>query len=412
MTEGPVAGRGGRRAGSGSGDGRPTLVHLTTIDLSLEHLLGPQLSAFADAGYDVVGMSAPGEWVPAIERRGVPHVAIRHLSRSMSPTSDVRALVELWRAFRRLSPAIVHTHNPKSGVLGRIAARAAGVPVVVNTVHGLYATPEDRFSRRALVYAAERFAAAFSHAELVQNPEDVPVLRRLRVPADRVTLLGNGVDLGRFGRHGDVEAVRREVRSGWGVADGEIVVGTVGRLVLEKGYREVFDAWEAVRRSHPGARLVVIGPAEPDKADGLPDPEIERARSMGVHFEGHRDDVERCYHGMDVFVLASHREGFPRAAMEAAASGLPIVATDIRGCRQVVESGVTGLLVPVRTVEPLVAAITRLVEDTGLRRSMGEAAQRKAAAEFDDRRVIATTLAVYEGLLRRKGLRPPTPGSP
>ncbi len=403
------------RAGVGAGTpprgAQPTLVHVTTVDLSLEHLLGPQLSAFVDAGYDVVAMSAPGEWVPAVERRGVRYEAIRHLSRSMSPTSDARALVELWQAFRRLRPAIVHTHNPKSGVLGRIAARAAGVPVVVNTVHGLYATPEDPFARRALVYAAERLAAAFSHAELVQNPEDVPVLRRLRVPAERLTLLGNGVDLARFGRHGDVEAARREVRQEWGVADGDVVVGTVGRLVLEKGYRELFGAWEVVRRAHPNARLVVIGPTEPHKADELPAAEVERARAMGVHFDGHRDDVERRYHGMDVFVLASHREGFPRAAMEAAASGLPIVATDIRGCRQVVEPGVTGLLVPVRTVEPLAAALTRLVDDAVLRRSMGEAAVRKAAAEFDDRRVVATTLAVYEGLLRRKGLRPPSPGT-
>ena len=108
------------------------------------------------------------------------------------------ALVELWRLFRRLRPDIVHTHNPKPGLYGRVAARAAGVPGVVNTVHGLYASPEDRVSRRAVVYALERAASMCSGAELVQNPEDLQVLSRLGVPSDKLVLLGNGVDLQRF----------------------------------------------------------------------------------------------------------------------------------------------------------------------------------------------------------------------
>ena len=394
---------------SGPSGRPPRLVHLTTVDISLEYLLGPQLSAFVEAGYEVIGVSAPGDLVPTVEARGVRHVPLRHSTRSMHVGKDLRVIAELRRVFKELAPDIVHTHNPKPGVYGRLAARAAGVPVVLNTVHGLYAQPEDRFAKRAVIYGLERIAATCSQAELVQNPEDIPVLRSLRIPADRITLLGNGVDLSRFGHHGDTDETREAVRAEWDVGPEDVVVGAVGRLVLEKGYRELFDAWELVRRDHPEARLVVIGPFDPAKADEVPAEVVDQARSIGVHFDGHRDDVDRRYLGMDAYVLASYREGFPRSAMEAAASGLPIVATDIRGCRQVVDHEVTGLLVPARTVEPLADALSRLVGDAGLRAAMSKAAIDKAAAEFDDRRVVDITLRTYDRLLRAAGRPLPTP---
>jgi len=113
------------------------LVHVTTTDMSLELLLGPQLSAFVDAGYEVFGASSAGPYVDAIEARGVQHLPLRHATRSMAPQHDVAALVELRRLFRDLRPDVAHTHNPKPGVYGRLAARAAHVPAIVNTVHGL-----------------------------------------------------------------------------------------------------------------------------------------------------------------------------------------------------------------------------------------------------------------------------------
>jgi len=234
-------------------------------------LLGPQLGAFAAAGYEVIGVSAPGPFVGQLRAAGIDHVALRHATRSMSPAHDAAALVELTGLFRRLRPDIVHTHNPKPGVYGRLAAAAAGVPVVVNTVHGLYATPDDRLARRAVVYGLERLAATCSDTELVQNPEDVAVLARLGVPADKITLLGNGIDLARF--HPD-PADREAVRAELGYEPGDVVVGVVGRLVWEKGYREVFAAAAALHARRPGVRFVVAGPADDAKDDALGEPDI------------------------------------------------------------------------------------------------------------------------------------------
>jgi lipopolysaccharide/colanic/teichoic acid biosynthesis glycosyltransferase/glycosyltransferase involved in cell wall biosynthesis len=384
---------------------RPVLVHLTTVDMSLALLLLPQLVAFREAGYEVIGVSAPGPYVETLRAHGIEHVALSRSTRSNDVRADLATAREFVALCRRLRPEIVHTHNPKPGIYGRIGARLAGVPVVVNTVHGLYAQPEDPLPRRAVVYGLERIAAAFSDAELVQNPEDLEVLRRLRVPAERLHLLGNGIDLDRFdpAKHA---GCRSEVRAELGIRDDEVVVGLVGRLVIEKGYREVFAAARALRDDHPHVRFVVVGPAEPEKADAISQAELDRAAETGVMFLGLRDDVERLYPAMDLYVLASHREGFPRSAMEAAAMGLPLVVTDIRGCRQVVEHGANGLSFPVRDMPALVQAILALVDDVGQRTVMSQASRVKAEAEFDVRRQIARTLDGYGTLLNASTAAP------
>ena len=380
---------------------RPTVVHLTTVDMSLALLLLPQLTAFREAGYDVVGVSASGPYVPLLKDHGIRHVALDRSTRAANLRADLAAARAFVRVCRRLRPDIVHTHNPKPGVYGRIGARLARVPHVVNTVHGLYAQPTDPFPRRAAVYALERVAASFSDVELVQNPEDIPTLRRLRIPRRKLHVLGNGVDLDRFDPSRYTDA-RRQVRAELGIGDDEVLVGLVGRLVAEKGYREVFAAAREVRRRHPGARFVVAGPLDPDKADGITVEERDRAAAEAdVRFLGLYDEVECLYAAMDLYVLASHREGFPRSAMEAAAMGLPIVATDIRGCRQVVDHERTGLLVPVRDTAALAGAIGALAADRERRTHMGAAAREKALAEFDDRRQVSITLEVYERLLAR-----------
>jgi glycosyltransferase involved in cell wall biosynthesis len=392
---------------------RPTVIHVTTTDISLELLLGPQLEAFVAAGFEVLGASAPGPYAASLARRGVWHVPLQHATRSIAPFEDSRALLELVGLFRRLRPDIVHTHNPKPGLYGRVAARIAGVPAVVNTVHGLYALPDDPAPKRAFVYGLERLAATCSHVELVQNPEDAIVLRRLGVPSRKLALLGNGIDLPRFDPASINEVDRAAARVELGAtAPTDVVVGVVGRLVREKGYPEVFDAAQRLRHDLPELRFAVIGPEEPHKSSSLNREDRNAACAAGVRFLGSRDDVVRLYRGMDLYALASYREGFPRSAMEAAAMGLPIVATDIRGCRQVVEPGDTGLLVPARDSTALAAAIATLAVDPERRERMGAAGRQKAMQEFDQQRCIDLTLTTYRRLLARAGISGPEVRAP
>ena len=380
------------------------VAHLTTTDISLRYLLGAQLRAVVDQGDEALGISAPGPFVPEVEAWGVRHIPLARSTRGMNPLADMRAALHLWRILRRERVDVLHTHNPKPGLYGRVVGRLAGVPVVVNTVHGLYATPDDPLARRLVVYGLEAIASRFSHAELVQNPEDLGTIGRYRIaPPGRARLLGNGVDLTRFDPAAVPAARRRAVRDALGLGDGDVLVGTVGRLVAEKGYVELF---EAVRSLGDAVALVVVGPEDPEKADALDPVVVESAGAAGVRFVGLRDDMPDLYAAMDVFVLASHREGFPRAAMEAAAMALPIVATDIRGCRQVVDHGVNGLLVPVGDSPALAQAISELAADPDRRQRLGSAGRRIAEDRFDERRVVDVVMRTYAEQQARPAGRP------
>jgi len=378
---------------------RPAKVaHLTTVDMSLRYLLLPQLEAVLAGEGEALGISASGPWVEELTTRGIRHRALASSTRSFSLVADVRAAWELWRILREERPDVLHTHNPKPGLYGRVVGRLARVPIVVNTVHGLYATPDDPVITRAIVYLLEAMAARCSDAELVQNPEDVALLRRWHL-SPRAQLLGNGIDLTRFDPDRVDPAERASRRAGFGVTDDTVVIGVVGRLVAEKGYPELLEAFA---RLTPGRfALVCVGGSDDEKADRLDPALVARAEADGVRFLGHRDDVDALLGAFDVFVLPSHREGFPRAAMEAAAMALPIVATDVRGCREIVEPGVNGFLVPVHDPAALAGALEAMA-DPGLRFRFGSGSRRRAVERFDEREVVRRVLECYRAVARRK----------
>jgi glycosyltransferase involved in cell wall biosynthesis len=371
-------------------DPRLRIAHLTTVDMSLALLLATELRADVEAGHEVIGISAPGRYVEQIETLGVRHVAVPALTRSWNLRSDARAARQLWGAIRRLDLDVLHTHNPKTGVLGRVLGRLAGVPVVVNTCHGLWAGPEDGRLKRVAVLGIEGVAAQFSHAELFQNAADRDALA-WAVPDHKAEVVGNGVDLERF--RFDPKG-RARVRAEWGVPEDTVLVGSVGRLVAEKGVAELSAAALLLGNR---ATVVWVGPNDEAKADQIAAP------VAGVEMVGERADMPAVYSALDVFVLASHREGFSRSAMEAAACGRPMALTDIRGCREIGEHGRHLLLVPPRDPSDLGAALRSLVEDPDLRKRLGDAARARAAAVFDQVAVANRSLATYTRILGRVG---------
>jgi glycosyltransferase involved in cell wall biosynthesis len=372
-------------------DGKPLRVgHLTTVDMSLALLLGTELAYDVECGFEVFGLSAPGSYVERVEKLGVRHVALPALTRSWDVSADLRAMRELRATLAKLDLDVLHTHNPKTGVIGRVLGRVARVPAVVNTCHGLWIRPEDPLAKKAFVLGSEAFAAAFSHAELYQNGVDRQTLRRF-VPAWRSRVAGNGVDLDRFRFDADG---REKLRAEWGVSPDELVVGGVGRRVAEKGIREFAAAARALEGL---ARFVWVGPSDDDKADALDAVE-------GLEFVGAYDDMPAVYSALDVFVLPSYREGFSRSGMEAAACGRPMILTDIRGCREIGTHEEHLLLVPPREVAPLADAMRRLLDDPALRGRLAEAARVRARQEFDQRRVARLSVLTYQAVARKRGL--------
>ncbi|GAA4841700.1 glycosyltransferase family 4 protein [Kitasatospora terrestris] len=372
--------------------GRPLRVaHLTTVDMSLQLLLATELKVDLEAGFETYGISAPGPYVERLTAIGVRHEPLHALTRAWRPRADAAAGRELLAVLRRIRPDVLHTHNPKTGVLGRILGRAAGVPVVVNTCHGLWAQAHDPLAKRAFVLGAEAFAARFSHAELYQNGEDRQTLSRA-VPAGRSRVVGNGVDLTRFET---APSLRARLRAELGLSEDELLVGGVGRRVAEKGIREYAETARALAGK---ARFVWIGPDDPDKPDAL------REAERGVEFLGSRDDMPAVYAALDVFVLPSYREGFSRSAMEAAASGLPMVLSDIRGCREIGSHGEHLLLTPPGDARALTTALDRLLTEPALREQLGAAARRRALEQFDQRAVARVSLETYAAVARARGL--------
>jgi len=384
---------------------RPVRVaQITTIDMTLRFILRGQIRHLRDEGFDVTAVSARGPWTAELEAEGVRHIPWPYATRAWDPVADVRAFFELLRILRRERFDLVHTHTPKAGVMGRVAARLVGVPCVVSSIHGFYATPEDSLKRRVPVLALEWIAALFSDLELYDSEEDLAWARRIGlVKGSKGRFLGNGVDLQRFDPSAvppdRVVALRQEL----GIADDALVVGAVGRLVAEKGYRELFAAARKVRQTMPDTRFVVLGAPDRAKADVIRDKEIERAKA-DVIFAGWVEEVRDLLALMDVFVLPSWREGQPVSAIEAAAMGKALVLTDIRGCREVARDGREGLLVPPRNAERLASAIHRLLADEALRDRLGKAARERAMDRFDEAKISRRLVALFGKLLSQKGV--------
>ncbi|HEV8352592.1 MAG TPA: glycosyltransferase family 4 protein [bacterium] len=401
----------GPAAGTAAEGVRPKVAHIGTVDLSLRFQLFDQLRHLRQAGYDVVAVSSPGPEVPRFEAAGIRHIPV-HISRHpFSPLADLRSVLALWRVMRRERFTIVHTHNPKPGFLGQIAARLAGVPIVTNTVHGFYFHEHQPGPVRKFYMILERIAGRFSDVVFIQSAEDVKTALKKGIAAPgKIRHLGNGIDIRRFSRaaiaRADPVAKRREI----GLPPAGPVVGFVGRLVKEKGVLDLLAAARLVRARIPAVRFVFVGPVDKPKRDAVR-PDVAAAYGVAdiCHFTGKRDDLPELLSLMDVLVLPSYREGLPRVVLEASAMEVPSIVTNIRGCREAVQHGRNGIVVSLGNTTALAEAIVDLLADPARARRMGEEGRRMAVAQFDEQTVFAAVRNEYARLLRERGLGAPAP---
>ena len=380
---------------------KPRVAHVTTVDLSLRYLLLNQLQRIQAEGYEVVGISADGPDVPVVEAAGIPHFAVP-MTRRITPIADLRCLWDLVRIMRREQFDVVHTHTPKAGLLGQLAARIAGVPTVANTLHGFYFHDDTKPWLRRFYIWMERVAANCSDTILSQNREDMAtaVAEHIAKP-EQLKWLGNGIDVARFDRRRLTDSSLEDLRREIGIDAGAPVIGFVGRLVEEKGILDLLQAATTVIEAIPNAQLLIVGPYDEEKPDALrPDVAERYGVAANCRFVGMRNDMPELYALMDVLVLPSYREGFPRAPMEASAMGVPAMATDIRGCREAVVHGENGLLFPVGDADALAQSLIELLQDDERRARMGEAGRRIAEDRFDEQKVFDRVLSEYERLLQ------------
>ena len=366
------------------------ICQLAAVDFTMAHFLLPLMVAERDAGHEVVGVCSDGPLLARVREAGF-RVEPVPIARSHNAFRHARTVAALTRLFRRERFDMVHVHTPVAALLGRIAAWRAGVPIVVYTAHGFYFHEHMPAHRRAFHVALEWLGGRLTDVLFTQAEEDAATARRLGLcRTGRIQAIGNGVDPARFAPRDP--AIRARLRAELGAAPDDAVVLMVGRLVAEKGYGELLEAMRGVPATLwvVGERLASDHASDIDRAVAAVERDPVQARR--VRFLGYRRDVPDLMAAADIFTLPSHREGMPRSIIEAMMSGLPVVATDIRGSREEVVPEDTGLLVPVRDAAALQAALTRLARDAALRARMGTAGRARAWALYDEAVVIGRQL--------------------
>ena len=351
----------------------------------------------------VSGTENPGEgtMIDYVRAHGIePVVVPEMMGQATLAPRDLIALWKLVRLIRGYRPHIVDTHTAKAGSLGRVAARLAGVPVIVHTYHGHVLEGYYDPIRTRLLRLMERGLAAFSTRVIAVSERVGRDLVRLRaVPAGKIEVIHLGMDLEPFATaqmHAGV--IRRE----FGIANKAPVIGIVGRLFPIKNHALFLEAAARVRVSVPDARFLIVG-------DGALRHSLEQqaaALNLGAHviFTGWRRDLPELYADMSVLVVSSNNEGTPVSAIEAMAAGVPVVATHVGGLPDLIRDQVTGVLVPPRDPDALTAAIVALLHDEERRRQLATIARAETLERFGVARLARDTSGLYEALLAEAGV--------
>lgn len=326
------------------------------------------------------------------------------LSRSTNLAVDLQGVGQLARALRRIRPDMVHAFATKPSIWGRLAARMAGVPLIVGTLPGLGAlyAGEDRKSRllRSIYQPLQRTVCHFSDLTIFQNYGDAEqFLRAGVVPRHKAkVVVSSGVCTKRFHPERVSQEERCKVRSELGIQPDEVVVTMVSRVNRIKGALEFAAAARALQPDYPYVRFLLVGPAD-GSTGNLTAAEMEELRTT-VTWPGARKDIPAVMAISDLFVLpTAYREGVPRVLMEAASMGLPLVTTDIPGCDEVVKHGINGLLVPLHDTAALTDAIRHLLDHPQLRRRLGANSRRHAVEHFEISLVAHQIHTIYDQLL-------------
>jgi glycosyltransferase involved in cell wall biosynthesis len=347
------------------------------------------------AGYDVLLISPDGPYGEKLRGLGLRWEPLPMERRSLNLLRESALLLYLARLLRREQPTVVHGFTIKCAVYGSLAAKMAGIPAHINAVAGMgYVFTSEQWKARLLrpvVRGLLRLALGGERGRLIlQNSDDVKLFRRAALvdPAHIRLIRGSGVDCAKFAS-----------ASPGKINDGSTRVLLASRMLWDKGVGEYIAALRQLRAKGYAVHAMLAGTPDPGNPAAIPEPTLRGWVEEGlVTWLGHVDDMAALLGAVDIVVLPSYREGLPRSLVEAAACGLPLITTDVPGCREVVSDGIDGLLVPVRDGDAIAAAIQKLLEDPAMARRLGEAARTKARNYFDERIVIDRTLGVYEEL--------------
>lgn len=382
------------------------LVHVVTTPLSLRFFHG-QIAYMKNHDLSVHIVTSPGDLLVEFTNRESVVSHPIHIQREISPLADLISLWRIWRKFRDIQPSIVHAHTPKAGLLGMIAAFLARVPVRIFHVHGIRSDTLEGIKKYLVRYSEKLTCALATQILSVSNSTSVDAIEKGLCSSHKIKVLGNGSINGIEALscfNPDLNKEYREIiRLQMQIPLDAFVIGFVGRISREKGILELTYAWKSLSKEFPHTHLLVVGPDESEAGELKAFAEL-KGRDSRIHLTGlipKLENMPHYYASMDVLAFPTYREGFGLVAAEASAMALPVVATKIPGCIDVVVDGVTGTLINVNDANALAEALRAYVVDPDVLAEHGKAGRERILRDFQPEKIWQATYDTYKYLLKK-----------
>lgn len=378
------------------------ILHICAVSCTADTLLKPQINYFLSQKIEVEIACSPGEEVEILQKQGyIVHPV--QIDRKISLFSNLKSIYQLIKLIRNQRYDIVHVHTPIASVLGRVAAKIAGVKQIIYTAHGFpfhdLSSPKEYF----FYSNVEKYIALLTDLILTQNYEDITTAKKLGLcPPEKIDYLGNGIDIERFHKQHLNSEHQTQLRKSLGIPNSaNLIIGTIGRLTYKKGSGYLIEAAAKLLTDFPNLHILIIGP------EFVTDPEPfqaeirEKIHNLGLNknvtLTGTRKDIPEILGLLDIFTLPTFtHEGLPRSILEAMSMSLPIVTTDIRGCREAVVHGKNGLIVPPKNSDELANALKQLLSNPQLRLDYGKNSREIVEAQYNENFVFKRLTKHYK----------------
>ncbi|WP_285060288.1 glycosyltransferase family 4 protein [Pedobacter ginsengisoli] len=379
------------------------LVRITTIPISLEKLLENQLR-FMDQYFEVIAVSSDRKGLEKVgSKEGVRTFCVE-LTRKITPLADLRALVQLYRFLKKEKPLIVHTHTPKAGTIGMIAAKLAGIKHRFHTVAGLPLL-EARGVKRLLLDLVEKITYACASAVYPNSLGLKKIIIEKKLSSEKILKVigdgsSNGIDTELFKRCPDLDEKAKALKDSLGLSDIDFVFIFIGRLVRDKGIEELVRAFAKLSNTNPNAKLLLVGSEERDLDPLSQECLNEISSNKSILTVGYQSDVRPYLSLSKALVFPSYREGFPNVPMQAGCFDLPSIVTDINGCNEIVINNINGIVIQVKNSDAIYAAMEKLLLNENFYQLMASKARNMIVDRYEQTRLWSLLLKEYDEQLK------------
>lgn len=376
------------------------IIELCAIDQTMKIFLNNLNKQLMNQGFDLICVCSEGPYTEELKKEGFNIINIP-IERKIKLFSNIKSIYRLYKLFKSEKPDVLHVHTPIASVLGRIAARLAKVSIVIYTAHGFYFHRNMSPMKYKLFLNIEKYMAKyFTDFIFTQSKEDrLTAIENNFIHERKIVYIGNGIDVfGKFNSenvsHVEIERLYEE----FNITEQNIIITFIGRLVKEKGIVELLEAFSNI--DNKNIKLLVVG----DIDQGCRDQQTKTLiiskykDNKSIIFTGFREDINNILYITDIFCLPSYREGMPRTIIEAMSMQCAVIATDIRGCREEVIDGETGLLVSPQSMYEMQNKIEILIKNRELLNSMKTAGRKRAEEYYDEKLVVNKQINIINRL--------------